>query len=282
MNKILKAKIGFGTYKLTKQNQLSKALEYAIKNDYCFIDTAKLYLTEELIGNAIESFKNEKWFKMPIIQSKIWPSDFKNGVENELRESLKRLKMNKIDAFLLHRPHVDMSINVKAWKELIECKNKGLVDVIGVSNFDPDQIRVLYNETGVMPEINQIECSPTYIRKDRIVHANDNKIALQGWRPFGNASINFNAPIIEEMAKKYNCTKAQVMVAFSYNLGFCPLPRSDIEQEIIENKKAIDIKMSTDDIDKIERTLNQHKSTTHNLCDTFANLSLDEDWYKNN
>lgn len=282
MSNILSAKIGFGTYKILDQAKMDKAIEWAIKSNYSFIDTAKLYGTEELVANAISKIKNEPWFKMPLIQSKIWPSDFKNGVENELRASLKRMNLEKVDAFMLHRPHVDMTMNVNAWKELIECKKKGLVDVIGVSNFDPDQIRILYNETHVMPEVNQIECSVTYVRKDRIVHARKSNIALQGWRPFGDAVNNFKNELIEKMAKKYNCTKAQIMIAFSYNMGFCPIPRSDIEQEIIENIKGIDIKISDEDLHEMEYKLNQHESTTHNKCDTFANLALDDDWYKTN
>lgn len=282
MNDILKAKIGFGTYKILDQSKMDKAIEYAIKNNYSFIDTAKLYGTEELIANAIKKIENEKWYKKPIIQSKIWPSDFKNGVENELRASLKRLNLDKIDCFMLHRPHVDMTMNVKAWRELIECKEKGLVDVIGVSNFDPDQIRILYNETKVMPEINQIECSVTFVRKDRIVHAKQNNIVLQGWRPFGDAPFNFKNELIKKMAEKYKCSEAQIMIAFSKGMGFCPIPRSDIEAEIIDNIKGLNVTLDDQDLDLLERTLNRHESTTHNKCDTFANLALDDDWYKTN
>lgn len=282
MNKILTSKMGFGTYKILDQKKLTNAIACAIKNNYCFIDTAKLYGTEELIGNALNKLKNKTWFKMPIIQSKIWPSDFKNGVRYELLESLKRLKIKKIDCYMLHRPHVDMTMNVKAWKELIECKKEGLVDVIGVSNFEPDHIRILFNETNVLPSINQIECSVTYLRKDRIVHAKNNNIILQGWRPFGDAPFNFKNSLIESMSKKYNCTKAQLMLAFSLGMGFCPIPRSDIESEITENIKALKIKISKDDLDILEKELNRHESTTHNKCDSYANLSLDDNWYKNN
>lgn len=280
MNKILSAKIGFGTYKILDQEKLTNDVAHAIKNKYSFIDTAKLYGTEALIGNALKELKKEPWFEMPVIQSKIWPSDFKNGVKNELLESLKRLGLEKIDCFMLHRPHVDMTMNVKAWKELIECQKEGLVEVIGVSNFEPDHIRILYNETGVMPAINQIECSVTYLRKDRIVHAKKNNIALQGWRPFGDAPFNFKNELIEEMSKKYNCSKAQVMIAFSMAMGFCPIPRSDIESEIQDNIKALNVKLDPADVNLLEEKLNRHESTTHNLCDSYANLALDDDWYK--
>ncbi len=59
MNKILQAKIGFGTYKILDQAKMTNALAHAIKNKYSFIDTAKLYNTEELIGNALKELKKE-------------------------------------------------------------------------------------------------------------------------------------------------------------------------------------------------------------------------------
>lgn len=283
MNNILKAKIGFGTYKILDQNDMDNAIKWAIESGYDFIDTAKLYNTEPLVGNSLEKLKMENpSFVYPTLQSKIWPSDFKNGVEYELRESLKRLKISKIDCYMLHRPHVDNTMNVKAWKELIECKKKGLVDVIGVSNFEPDMIRILYNETGVYPEVVQNEASLTYIRRDRMVFCKEHNIAMQGWRALGNPKVNFNSEYLKQLAAKYNCSVAQLLIAYSHNLGFCPIVRSAIESEIKENVKATSIKISDVDLLTLELKFNTHKSTTHNECDSYANLALDDDWYKTN
>ncbi|MEG0978321.1 MAG: aldo/keto reductase [Bacilli bacterium] len=179
---ITDAKIGFGTYKILDQQKMNDAIKWAIDSGYDFIDTAKLYRTEELIANALKKYKDENPDKhIPMLQSKIWPSDFKNGVKKEMLECFKRLgNIKKIDAFLLHRPHVDNTINVKAWKELIECKKEGLVDKIGLSNFEPDMIRILYHDTNVLPDFIHIEASVTYLREDRIKHAKDSNLPMQG------------------------------------------------------------------------------------------------------
>lgn len=281
---IKKAKIGFGTYKILDQESMNRAIKCAIDSGYDFIDTAKLYETEKLIANALKEYKKENPDKkLPMLQSKIWPSDFKNGVKKEMLESFERLGgIKKIDSFLLHRPHVDNSVNVQAWKELIECKKEKLVDEIGLSNFEPDMIRILFNETNVMPDFIHIEASVTYIRKDRIKHAKENNLPMQGWRPFGNPKVNFSSPLLNEMAKKYNCTVAQIMIAFSKYFGFAPIPRSDVEKEIKENIEGLKINLTKDDADLIEKEMNTHESTTHNKCDSYANLSLNDDWYKSN
>lgn len=281
---IKKAKIGFGTYKILDQEKMNVAIKCAIESGYDFIDTAKLYNTEILIANALKKYKEENPNKkLPLLQSKVWPTDFKNGIKKEMLASFERLGgIKKIDSFLLHRPHVDNSVNVQAWKELIQCKKENLVDEIGLSNFEPDMIRILYNETNVMPDFIHIEASVTYIRKDRIKHANVHNLPMQGWRPFGNPQVNFNSDLLKNMANKYNCTIAQIMIAFSKYFGFAPVPRSDIEKEIKENIEGLKINLSKEDAELIEKEMNTHESTTHNKCDSYANLSLDEDWYKYN
>lgn len=280
-NDILKARIGFGTYKILDQDEMNGAIEHAILAGYDFIDTAKLYKTEVLIANALDVFrKKHPAVEIPVIQSKIWPSDFKNGVEAEIKLAMERLRVDHIHSFVLHRPHVDNTMNVQAWKELVECKKKGLVTYIGVSNFEPDMIRILINETKVKPDFVHNEASVTYIRKDRIRHANDEKMAMQGWRPYGNAVKNFKCEILAEMAKKYNCSPAQIMIAYSRAFGFCPVPRSSIKEEIYDSIKGLDVKLSDADVAFLETKLNEHKSTTGYSTDSYANLALDDDWYK--
>lgn len=280
---ILKAKIGFGTYKILDQTDMDRAIKWAIEAGYDFIDTAKLYQTETLLGRTLAKLKQENpSFQLPIIQSKIWPADFKNGVIYEVKQSLKRLKLAKIDSYMLHRPHVDNSMNVQAWKELIECKKMGLVNTIGVSNFEPDMIRILYNETGFYPEVVQNEASLTYIRRDRMVFCFEHKIPMQGWRALGNQTINFSDELIANLAQKYSCSKAQLILAYCANLGFCPVVRSVVESEIKENIKSLAIKILPQDMLALELKFNTHKSTTHNECDSYANLALDDEWYKEN
>lgn len=280
---LLKAKIGFGTYKICDQNDMDQALKNVLKNNYGFIDTAKLYNNESLIGKALEKLqKTPCFFTPPLIQSKVWPSDFKNGIKTELMQSLQRLKIPKINSYLLHRPHVDNTMNVQAWKELIACQKQGLVEVIGVSNFEPDMIRILYNETGFYPQLVQNEASLTYIRRDRMRFCSEHGIIMQGWRPLGNQQVNFNDGFIQTMAQKYHCSIAQLLLAYVCNLGFCPVVKSTVASQIQENTQAIKIQIKQTDMLALELKFNTHKSTTHNECDSYANLALNDDWYQTN
>lgn len=280
---ILNAKIGFGTYKLTKANEVYDVLKQVCLLEYDFIDTAKHYENEVAIGFALKKiYSNNLNYKKPFLQSKIWPSDFKNGIKKEILDCLRRLQISKIDVFLLHRPHVDMTLNVKAWKELILCQQEKLVDYIGVCNFDRDQIQTLYHETKVFPTINQIEASVTYMRYDRIKYNKKNNISIQGWRPFGNYNYTFKSNFLQSMALKNNCSVAQIMLAFVMNQGIIPICRSNIKSEISDNILAKNIYLTPQDLFLIESHMNTYIPSTHNGCDSFANLSLDDDWFKTN
>ncbi|MDQ0513914.1 2,5-diketo-D-gluconate reductase A [Mycoplasmoides fastidiosum] len=281
---ILNSVLGFGTYRITTKEAMLPVLQKVVSLGYDFIDTAKHYENETIIGECLQIIAANPVYqnnKLPLIQSKIWPSDYKNSVEQELRATLARLQIDQIDSFLLHRPHVDMSVNVQAWKELIACQQKGLVAVIGVSNFDRDQVQTLFNETQVMPQINQIESSVTYMRYDRIIYNKRNNISVQGWRPFGNYTYTFQNVILQSLAQKYQCTVAQLMLAYNINQSIIPVCRTSVIHEIEENIIAKKIFITPRDLSLVEMHLNTHLPSTHNGCDSFANLSLDEDWYKN-
>lgn len=276
---ITKTKIGFGTYKILDNKQMLDAIICASKNKYDFIDTAFVYENEELVGNAIKYLQENNMF-IPLIQSKLWVTQYELDIIEEIKKAIKKLNVDYIDSYLLHRPHVDMTVNVKAWKGLIEAQKLGLVKEIGVSNFDRDQIEVLYNETHVYPICNQIECSVTYYRPDRMFYNIQKNISVQAWRPMGDLTQTLNSSLITKLAKKYKCTKAQLLTSFAKCNGGIPIIKSVNPDRIKENKKLI--KISKDDLKLLESKLNTHTPTTESKNDCFANLSLDNEWYKKN
>ncbi len=112
------------------------------------IDTAKIYETEEIIGEVLaEIFAEGKIKREEIfITTKLWPSD-KNKVEETLRSSLKKLRLEYVDLYLLHwmTPIIDWSDpknlkfsketpNHKVWAEMERMVKIGLTKNIGVSN----------------------------------------------------------------------------------------------------------------------------------------------------
>ena len=75
--------------------------------------------------------------------------------------SLQRLGVDYLDLYLVHWPNPWLDRYVDAWKGLIALREAGVVRAIGTSNFLPAHIDRLLAETGVAPEVNQIELDPT-------------------------------------------------------------------------------------------------------------------------
>ncbi|WP_027119349.1 aldo/keto reductase family protein [[Mycoplasma] testudinis] len=251
---ISQCEMGFGTYKNHDNGTaFLKNLEIVCGlKQYQFIDTARLYKNEKAIGYALSKIPPIKKENI-LIQSKVWTNQF-HQVKKELIKSLTDLRLLKLDSYLLHRPHWDMKVNIKAWQDLIKCQQQGLVTEIGVSNFDYEMIMILYNKTGVMPAINQIELSVSNMRWDRIFNNKKLKIVTQSWRPLTNdfKSISKN-PLIVQLSKKYKVAEALILVAFLKNLKLCPIVKSQNQERIIENAKAFEIKLSEKEIAQLQK-----------------------------
>ena len=133
-------KIGFGTWQI-KDEDVEKSIATAIEAGYKHIDTAQIYNNEYAIGKALEKLgkNNGEIF----ITTKIFPSNYRLFTYKSIQESIRRLRVKKIDLVLLHAP---LTINraadvVTAYKELIRARKDGLVDRIGVSNFNIEFFR---------------------------------------------------------------------------------------------------------------------------------------------
>ncbi|MGL4768915.1 MAG: aldo/keto reductase family protein [Mycoplasmoidaceae bacterium] len=276
MKSIIEAKIGFGTYLIKDQVEINLAIEKAIKSGYDFIDTASIYNNEQQIGKALKLFKkkNPNISLIPI-QTKIWTTDFQNNISRKLKQSLKKLnRIKQVDSCLLHRPHIDNSVNVTAWKGLIKAQQSGLVKYIGVSNFDPDMIRILMNETGVCPQIVQDEANANYVRHDRITFAKKYKINAQAWRPLGLIKENLKDEFLNSLAAKYDCSVVNILINYVIKLGYVPIVKSVDQKRIELNISKLDIDLSIEECQKIDILLNKHETTSSSKTDSYAFHSI--------
>ncbi|WHQ37304.1 aldo/keto reductase [Spiroplasma sp. SV19] len=241
-------KIGFGTLFLKKEEAIINALE----NGYKIIDTAKVYQNEEMVGQAIKKYliTNNTKREDVIIETKIWCDDIEaDNTTNAVLEALKRLDVNYLDIVLIHRPNMNFHKTIKAYGELLQCKAQGLIRVVGVSNFDKDMIEVLFEKTGIYPNINQIEFSPFNQRWDRVQYCQDKNILVQAYSSI--TKVLENQLLITE-AKKYNCTVAQLVLAWVKYFSIQPIVKSETLQHIKENNNIEKIKLTKKTIQLIQ------------------------------
>ncbi len=241
--------MGFGTFQIpndgTTYKAVSKALEYGIKH----IDTAVAYFNEEEVGNAIKDAdtpREDIW-----ITSKIWLQDYKyEDAKKAIDLSLKKLKTDYIDLYLLHQPYMEVT---EAWKALGEAKEEGKILSIGVSNMTPEIWNKYMPEFDTLPSVNQVEFNPYFQQKElRNILKKDN-VKIEAWAPLGQGNKDLlNHPLITNIAEKYDKDNGQVILRFENQEGIIVFPKSTHEERIKSNMDIFDFKLTNKELDEIK------------------------------
>ena len=265
--------MGFGTF-LSKKKEVYEAVVDAIRVGYRHIDCAYIYGNEAEIGQALQFVFQNNLVKREelFITSKLWNSDHApERVEIAIRNSLTNLQLDYLDLYLIHWPiafktgHEQAKISndllpleempiETTWKAMENLKRKGLSKHIGVSNFNIPKLQNLLMNCSLKPEVNQIELHP-YLQQNKLVQfCKSNEILLTAFSPLGSrhlinteTSIT-NEKIIIQIAKKHNCTPAQVLLSWGMNRGTSVIPKSVKPQRILENFESITINLLNDEM----------------------------------
>ncbi|KAL5512515.1 hypothetical protein ACEPAG_3168 [Sanghuangporus baumii] len=150
--------VAFGSGTAFYRKSCKDACASALSLGFTHIDTAAVYENEEDVGNAIASSGVPR--ESLYVTTKLDSVPPNGTVEENLRESLKKLQLDYVDLYLIHAPCLvrDHPGGAKQiWSEMIDAKKKGLTRSIGVSNFNVKELEEI-KELGLeMPVVNQIE-----------------------------------------------------------------------------------------------------------------------------
>lgn len=246
--------IGFGTYFGTNMEEVNKtkeSIEYALKNGYRLLDTAKWYNNEEIVGEAIRNseIKREELF----ITSKIECKGFIETLKN-VEDTLKKLNTEYLDLILIHWPEGTIENIIETYKALEELYKLKIAKSIGISNFNEELCEIILNNCKITPQVNQIETHIYFQEKKMNKYLNEKNICHQSWSTFGEGLINiFEDETIKNIAKKYEKSPSQIMLKFFIQKNISVLPRSTNKEHIKENINVFDFKLKKEDIEKIEK-----------------------------
>ncbi len=124
----------------------------------------------------------------------------------------------------------------------------GRARAIGVSNFLPEHLGRLIEETSVIPAVNQIELHPhLQQRAAREFHA-EQRIATEAWSPLGQGKGLLEVPAIVAIAQKHGRTPAQVVLRWHVQLGNIVIPKSVTPSRIKENIEVFDFSLDDEDL----------------------------------
>uniref|UniRef100_A0A0A9Y8X7 1,5-anhydro-D-fructose reductase n=2 Tax=Lygus hesperus TaxID=30085 RepID=A0A0A9Y8X7_LYGHE len=284
--------IGLGTYRSQDEDGY-RAVKHAIDVGYRHIDTALYYQNEKEIGRAVSEkiadgiIRREDIF----LTSKLWNTFHRPDlVEPALKETLKDLRTDYVDLYLIHWPtafqdgwnlspkdqkgkmqfsNVDY---VDTWKAMECLVDKGMAKSIGLSNFNECQIERILSCARIVPVNNQIEVHPYLNQKTLVDFCNSKNITVTAYRPLGGPPSESSSPIhnpcIAAIGEKHGKTPGQIMIKFLIERGIIAIPKSSNPQRIESNLDVFDFKLDETDM----KTLwdldkgNQGRSITYDVA----------------
>ena len=238
--------LGFGVFQIPP-DQVVEPVQTAIDAGYRLIDTAAAYQNEEGVGKAIAAsgVPREELF----VTTKLWNSD--QGYDSTLRafdSSLSKLGLDAVDLYLIHWPLPKRDLYVETWKAFEKIHEEGRAKAIGVSNFHPQHLQRLFDETDVVPALNQIELHPGLDQAElRDFHA-EHGILTEAWSPIGQGQGLLDNPDVQQVADRLGKSAAQVVLRWHIQLGNVVIPKSENADRIAENIDVFDFELSDGDM----------------------------------
>ncbi|HDR6277932.1 MULTISPECIES: aldo/keto reductase [Bacillus cereus group] len=250
---------GLGVFKVEEGPGLVEAIKSAIKAGYRSIDTAAIYGNEAAVGEGIRAgieatgISREELF----ITSKVWNAD--QGYEETIaayEESLKKLKLDYLDLYLVHWP-VEGKYK-DTWRALETLYKEKRVRAIGVSNFQIHHLQDVIKDAEIKPMINQVEYHPRLTQKELQAFCKEQGIQMEAWSPLMQGQLLDNETL-QEIAEKHGKTTAQVILRWDLQNGVITIPKSTKEHRIIANADVFNFELTKEDMEKIDALNENHR-----------------------
>lgn len=235
--------LGLGTWPL-KGEHAAVAVASALELGYRHVDTALRYGNEDGVGEGVRrsGIAREDVFLTTKLDGEFQGDE--KAVAG-LEGSLQRLGVEYVDLLLLHWPLPRLGKFVSTLQTFKRLQDDGKVRSIGVSNFKPAHLDTLFEATGIVPAVNQIQIDPTTPRLDHRRYDEEHGIVTESWSPIGGpGAALLNEPTIRAIGKSLGRTPAQVVLRWHVQQDLVPLPKSATPARQAENLAVFDFALS--------------------------------------
>lgn len=167
------------------------------------------------------------------LTSKVWNAD--QGYDRTIRafhRSLHLLGTDYLDLDLQHWPVKGQFRGT--WRAMETLYQEGKIRAIGVCNFLQFQLEDLLAGAVVAPMVNQIELHPFLVQQPLLDFCQRQRIQVESWYPLMHGQA-FGIPAFVQMAARYQCTVAQLLVRWNLQKGVVVIPKSTQRDRIEAN-----------------------------------------------
>ncbi|TCR83553.1 aldo/keto reductase [Rhizobium sp. BK376] len=243
--------LGQGTWNIgenpARAREEIESLKAGIDLGMTLIDTAEMYAeggAEEIVGRAVEGRRAEVF-----LVSKVYPwNASRQGTVDACERSLKRMKTDRIDLYLLHwRGNHPLAETVEVFEGL---KAAGKIGAWGVSNFDADDMEeLLAVPGGKNVAANQVlyNLGRRGIEFDLLPWCQEHNIPVMAYSPIEQGRLAHHPDLIH-LAKAYQATPAQIALAYVLGQkGVIAIPKTAKPERVRENREAVSIELTEAD-----------------------------------
>lgn len=222
----------------------------ALEAGYRSIDTARIYGNEEGVGRALAAtdLPRDEVF----VTTKVWNDD--QGHDATVRAfeaSLKRLRLDVVDLYLIHWPAPSQDRYVETWRALLRLREEGRVRAVGVCNFHREHLQRLADETGELPAVNQVELHPYLQQRELREFHTEHGIVTESWSPLAARADAVADPVIAAAAARHGVTPAQAILRWHVELGNVVIPKSVTPRRIAENIDVFGFELTEQDHEQL-------------------------------
>ena len=237
-------KLGLGTFRM-QGDTCRAAVESALALGYRHLDTAEMYANEEAIGAAIAESKVAR--KDLHVTTKVWNENLApDAIRKAFDTSLKKLRLEHIDLYLVHWPARNMNLPV-IFETLMKLKEEGRTRAIGVANFNIALLKVVVEDIKAPIACDQVEyhvmLDQTPLRK----YLGAKSIPLVAYCPLAQGRVASDSALMK-IGTKHNATAAQVALKWLLDQdGVAAIPKASRAESQQANLDALKVTLDDED-----------------------------------
>ncbi|KIW19092.1 hypothetical protein PV08_03384 [Exophiala spinifera] len=246
--------LGYGVYQ-TPAAECEEVVLHAFKTGYRHVDSARMYRNEQPCADAIRAsgLRREDVF----FTSKVPPKSMSyEAAKKAIESSFAQTGLDYIDLYLIHAPYGGKEGRCGAWRALAEAQRAGKIRSIGVSNYGVhhlDELEEYIRNSGVggTLDVGQWEIHPWLPRNDIVEWARRRNVVVEAYCPIVRGE-RADEPVLQALSKKHRKTWAQVLIRWSLQKGYVPLPKSVTPTRIEQNADVFDFELDEDDMKSLD------------------------------
>jgi 2,5-diketo-D-gluconate reductase A len=240
--------LGFGVWQI--ENDGERVISEALEVGYRHLDTAMIYHNEAEVGRAVASSGIPR--HEVFVTTKLFNTDHgTREAVDAFERSLDRLALDYVDLYLIHWPMPGVDRYVESWRTLEQIAASGRARSIGVSNFMPEHLQRLLDETGTVPAVNQIEVHPEYQQRAASEFSRAHGVIVEAYSPLANGRI-LDDPRLRAIAERHGKSVPQVLLRWQIERGNIAIPKTATRARMIENLDVFDFALSPEEVAIVE------------------------------